>query len=71
MKKILYVLLAVGALSTASSCKKCGYCKASAANGGGNGEAVCKDNSLGGLLDNYKEAQAQCDADGGTWVVTK
>jgi hypothetical protein len=69
MKKILYLLLVVGAMSSASSCKKCGYCQYP--NGGGNSEAVCKDNSLGGLLDNYKEAQAQCDADGGTWVNTK
>jgi len=69
MKKILYVLLAVGALSSASSCKKCGYCQYS--NGGGNSSAVCKNNSLGGLLDEYQQAQADCDANGGKWVITK
>lgn len=69
MKRILFALMAVSMLATATSCKKCGYCKY--ANNGGNSSSVCKNNQLGGLLDEYAEAESQCQADGGVWVVTK
>ncbi len=69
MKRILFALMAVSMLATATSCKKCGYCKYS--NGQGNSSSVCKENGFGGLLDEYKEAESQCQADNGTWVVTK
>jgi hypothetical protein len=68
MKKLLFALMAVGLMASASSCKKCGHCEYST---GGNSSAVCKNNQLGGLLDEYKQAEADCEADGDTWVVHK
>ena len=70
MKKLLFAFMTVGLIASASSCKKCGYC----AYGGsqGNGSAVCQSSSIvPGITSDYKEAQANCSAQGGTWVITK
>lgn len=71
MKKILFAFMAVGLLFSASSCKKCGYCKDQYGQAGNNSSSVCKNNTFGGLLDEYEQAESQCAADQGTWVVTK
>lgn len=71
MKKILFALMAVGLMASASSCKKCGYCEYP---GGATDPSVCKDNSLGpisGSYDGYAEAQSECDRNGGSWVNSK
>jgi hypothetical protein len=72
MKKLLFALMTVGLLASASSCKKCGYCHYA---NGSNDDAVCSggsdplSNSLNG--NDYKEVQANCQAHSGTWVKTK
>jgi len=69
MKKLFFALMACGLLVTANSCKKCGYCRDSSGN---NGSAVCRNNTLAPLgVDDYKQAEADCQAANGTWVVTK
>ncbi len=70
MKKILFAFVAVGLMASATSCNKCGYCQYPG--GQGNGGAVCQSGTLGPLgADGYKEAKADCAADGGVWVITK
>ena len=71
MKKIFFAFLAIGLLSGATSCKKCGHCQYSAAHGGGTSSATCKQSGLyAGLTgDPYQQAQADCVAAGDTWVV--
>jgi hypothetical protein len=69
MKKLLFALMAVGLMASASSCKKCGYCQYGG--GQGNSSAVCRNNTFPGVGDSYKEAEADCQAQGGQWVVTK
>lgn len=70
MKKLFFALMACGLLVSANSCKKCGYCQYS--NGQGNSSAVCRNNTiLAAVVDDYKQAEADCSAQGGTWVVTK
>jgi hypothetical protein len=73
MKKLLFALMAVGLMASASSCKKCGYCKNEGGIPGNNGEAVCGggsafENAIDGNA--YKEGKAQCGADNGIWVDT-
>ena len=70
MKKVFFALMAAGLLFTASSCKKCGYCQYG--NGQGNSSAVCKQNGIfAAVADDYKQAEANCQANGGVWVLTK
>lgn len=70
MKKLLFALMAVGLMASASSCKKCGYCDYPGTQS--NGSAVCKNSTLGALGgDGYKEAEANCQSQGGSWVLTK
>ncbi|HLP19005.1 MAG TPA: hypothetical protein VK174_01815 [Chitinophagales bacterium] len=67
MKKILFALMAVGLMASASSCKKCGYCKYA---NGSTDAAVCKNTTASALgVDGYKEAETNCEAAGGTWIV--
>ncbi len=69
MKKILYTFVAIAAITSVSSCKKCGYCKDPIY---GNGSAVCQESSvIPGITSSYDSEKAQCSADGGTWVITK
>jgi hypothetical protein len=69
MKKLLFLFSSVILLSSLPSCKQCGYCRDSS---GYNGSAVCKESSvLGSVLNNYDEAKANCQAQGGTWTKTK
>ncbi len=67
MKKLLFALMAISLMATASSCKKCGYCRDI---NGNPGSAVCKGGTFGPLEgDNYKESETNCRAQGGTWIV--
>ena len=67
MKKLLFALMAISLMATASSCKKCGYCRYP---NGSTDSAVCKGGTLGALqVDGYKEAETNCGAQNGTWVV--
>ena len=67
MKKLLFAFMTIGLIASASSCKKCGYCRDS---NGNSGSAVCKGGTLGALgADGYKEAETNCHAQGGTWVI--
>ncbi len=67
MTKFFFALMACSLLFTANSCKKCGYCRDA---NGNNGSAVCKNSTLGALgMDEYKEAETNCHANGGTWIV--
>ena len=67
MKKLLFALMAVGLLLSANSCKKCGYCRDA---NGTTGSAVCKNSTESALgISSYKEAETNCHAGGGTWVV--
>jgi hypothetical protein len=67
MKKLFFGLACL-TLVTVSSCKKCGYCDLPG--GQVNGSAYCKGTQPFSGND-YREAQANCQADGGTWVLTK
>lgn len=70
MKKILFAFMAVGLMASASSCNKCGYCNYPG--GQSNTSAICQNGTLGPLGgDGYKEAKANCSANGGSWVITK
>jgi hypothetical protein len=69
MKKLLFALMAGGILFSAASCHKCGYCRYGGSNG--NSSSVCQSSSpIPGITSDYKEAQSNCSAQGGTWVVT-
>lgn len=69
MKKLFYAFAALALLVSASSCKKCGYCKYPA---GYNSDSVCNQTGVLASVDNsYDEAKSQCSADQGTWVTTK
>ncbi len=66
MKKVLFALMAVSMLATASSCKKCGYCTLP---GGDTEPSVCKSNTASALgVDDYKETQTDCERRGGVWT---
>ena len=70
MKKLFFAFMTVALVASASSCKKCGYCKYSGNQG--NSNSVCNNNTFAALgVDEYKEAQSQCQADNGVWVTTK
>lgn len=75
MKKLLFVFMAVGLITSASSCKKCGYCDHTnnVNNPQSNGSAVCQSSNAFENLDgeSYKQVKADCSAEGGVWVVTK
>jgi hypothetical protein len=67
MKRILFALMAISMLATANSCKKCGYCRYS---NGSTDAAVCRNTTATALgVDGYKEAETNCQANQGTWVV--
>ncbi len=69
MKKLFFAIAAVALISSVSSCKKCGYCEYS---NGSTSSAVCKQNNpILGVLDEYEEAQTNCQAQGGKWVNKK
>lgn len=66
MKKLFFAVLCAGMLMSFNSCKKCGYCKYATYND----DAVCRNTTLGALgVDGYKEAETNCEAAGGTWIV--
>lgn len=70
MKKLFYSIVACGLLLSATSCHKCGYCKY--ANNGGNSSSTCQSSTLiPGITSEYDQAKADCQAQSGTWVVTK
>lgn len=70
MKKLLFAFAAVALMGSATSCKKCGYCKYS--NGGGNSSATCRNSTLTAIgVDEYAQAESDCQAQSGTWVITK
>ncbi len=70
MKKLFFAVVAIAVMSSFTSCKKCGHCEGGNGNQISNNTTVCKDNSLGPLvnLDNYAESEAQCKTDGGKWI---
>lgn len=66
MKKLLLVVATLSFMAAAQSCKKCGHCQYP---NGSNSSAVCNNSTLKMIgVDEYKEAQANCKADGGVWV---
>jgi len=68
MKKIFFALMAAGLMISATSCNKCGYCRYSS---GSNSSSVCQTTSLiPGVTSEYKQAQSDCKANGGDWIVT-
>ena len=70
MKKLFYSIVACGLLLSATSCHKCGYCNYGG--GQGNGSSVCQSSSLiPGVTSEYDQAKSNCQAQSGTWVVTK
>mgnify|MGYP003351989870 CR=1 FL=1 len=70
MKKLLFAFMAIALIGSASSCKKCGYCKYN--NGQSNSSAVCKNSTLAAVgADEYQQAEADCQAQGGSWQLTK
>lgn len=70
MKKLFFAFTTLALVTSATSCNKCGYCKMA---GQQNGDAVCQTSNPIESLDgeSYKQAKADCSADGGTWVITK
>lgn len=67
MKKLFFAALCTGMLMSFNSCKKCGYCKYPS---GATDAAVCRNSTLNALgIDEYKEAETNCQAAGGTWIV--
>jgi hypothetical protein len=67
MKKLFFALMAVGLLASATSCKKCGYCRYSNQS---TSDVTCKNSTASALgVDGYKEAETTCHSQGGTWVV--
>ena len=68
MKKILFALLAIALVGSASSCKKCGYCVDSSGN---HSAATCSQSGLAAIGgDPYRQAKADCEAEiGSHWVV--
>lgn len=71
MKKLFFVAAAIALVSSVSSCKKCGYCNYGGNNG--NSSSVCKNSNpvLAGMIDDYDQAKSDCQAQNGTWVVSK
>jgi len=70
MKKLFFALAAVAVMSSVTSCKKCGYCNYGGANG--NSSSVCKSgNPVLAGLDSYDQEKSDCQAQNGTWVVSK
>ncbi len=68
MKKLFFAFMAAGLMLSAASCNKCGYCKYSS---GSNSSSVCQSGTLiPGVTSEYKQAQSDCKANGGSWEVT-
>lgn len=66
MKKLFYAVVALVFISSAYSCKKCGYCTYA---NGSTSDAVCKNTTFAALgVDEYDQAETQCSADGGKWT---
>jgi hypothetical protein len=75
MKKLLFAFVAVAFISSAYSCKECGYCQYP--NGSRSGEVCQNKGALSATEELVEEAghyiisEANCTAQDGVWVVTE
>lgn len=67
MKKIATLFFAIGLMVSVNSCKKCGHCEYAT---GGNSSATCQNSTMSAIgINEYKQAEADCEANGDRWVV--
>lgn len=68
MKKLFFAFMTVALVASATSCNKCGHCQYTT---GGNSSATCQSaNALTAVAgDGYKQAKANCEANGDRWIV--
>lgn len=70
MKKLFFAFMTIGVLASATSCKKCGYCRYP---NGSVDSSVCQGGTvIPGVPSEYDQAKSNCTGPSqGTWVVTK